>query len=240
MSEPIKQVQNRVRPYYYRKLTSSAQRINVKLMPAKNTIKTYIENGYYHVYNRGVEKRKIFLDDMDYRMFLHFIKYYLSPPDKNDVIQKFHSLRQQVKLLAFCLMPNHYHLLLLQTTTSGMTEFLRAICTNYVCYFNKKNQRVGGLFQGKYKAVLIDNDEYLLHLSRYIHTNPLKKYSEYPYSSYPYYLGYKSANWLNVNPILEYFSSPSFTPLKPFSTYQKFVEDNPIHIEKEVGILALE
>lgn len=139
-------------------------------MPAKNSIKQYVENGYYHLYNRGVEKRNIFLDDQDYSVFLGYIKQYLGPHEGSDP----KSLVDDIDLIAFCLMPNHFHFLAKQKTIDGITKFMRAICTNYVMYFNKKYERVGTLFQGKYKGVLLDNDTYLLHLSRYIHLNPIK------------------------------------------------------------------
>ncbi len=141
-------------------------------VPAKNTIRTFIENGYYHVYNRGVEKREIFIDDRDYRMFLYFLKYYLEPPHPDDISQRRRSLFNQVQLLAFCLMPNHFHLLVKQQSADSITKLLRAISTSYVGYFNRRYKRIGGLFQGKYKAALVESDEYLLHLSRYIHLNP--------------------------------------------------------------------
>lgn len=153
-------------------------------MPARNIVKTYIENGYYHAYNRGVEKRNIFLDEQDYSVFLHFLKQYLSPPQRKGIYltmtgldlvrpRPIQTLYDEIDLLAYCLIPNHYHLLLEQKTIDGMTKLLRRLCTSYSMYFNKKYDRVGSLFQGTYKAALIDRDEYLLHLSRYIHLNPV-------------------------------------------------------------------
>lgn len=202
-------------------------------MPAKNTVKTYIEDGYYHVYNRGVEKRDIFLDDRDYRMFLYQIKYYLGIPEKDDIKQNFRSLRNKVYLLAYCLMPNHYHLLVKQISKDGMTKLLRAVCTNYVTYFNTRYKRVGGLFQGKYKAAMVDKDEYFLHLSRYIHINPRElnrvgpywgsdPLRSYPYSSYNYYIQSTPPDWLNINELLAYF--PLAQQHKNHS-YQEFVEN---------------
>lgn len=220
-------------------------------MPAKNSVKTYIENGYYHVYNRGVEKRNIFVDDMDYRMFLYYIKYYLEIPNDKDIKQKNRSLRDKVFLLGFCLMPNHYHLLLKQTTKDGMTKLLRAVVTNYACYFNRRYKRVGGLFQGRYKAALINQDSYLLHVSRYIHINPLElkevenwKGSDplhlYPYSSYAYYLRLKSAEWLNTDSILHYFSTAQRIFLKDMVSYRSFVENYSANPKETIGNLALE
>src|SRR3989338_7112279 len=125
-------------------------------MPSKNTVKLFVEDGYYHVYNRGVEARTVFLDDNDYLMFLYFLKYYLEEPQPDDIKQLKRSLRKKVSLLCYCLMPNHYHLLLKQFTRDGMTRLVRAVSTNYACYFNVRYQRVGSLFQGIYKAALVD------------------------------------------------------------------------------------
>ncbi len=95
-----------------------------------------------------------------------------------------------MQILAYCLMPNHYHLVLKSLTENGITEFMRKLGTGYTNYFNKKNKRVGGLFQGKFKAKAVEDDEYLQYLIHYIHFNPLdiehsmKFLKDYPWSSY--------------------------------------------------------
>ena len=132
-------------------------------------------------------------------------------------------------------MPNHYHLLVKQSTYNGITKLMRAINTNYVMYFNKKYDRVGHLFASKYKAVLVKTDEQLLHLSRYIHINPLKllkklninNLSKYPYSSYGYYLRKKSSLWIKPKFILDSFQSEKKKEEFPQSilSYQNFVEN---------------
>lgn len=226
-------------------------------MPSKNIVKTYIENGYYHVYNRGVEKRNIFLDEQDYVVFLHFLKQYLSPPPPDGAYltmtglhlvrpRPIQTLHEEIDLLGYCLMPNHFHLLLKQNTTDGMTKLLRRLCTSYSMYFNKKYERVGKLFQGAYKAAFIDRDEYLLHLSRYIHLNPVvdkvtpcqgcetcTNASKYPFSSYSYYLGKKKAEWLKPEEILSYFKTARKTLPKDILSYQYFVE-NFLEEDKEL------
>ena len=233
-------------------------------MPQKNTAKIYVENGHYHVYNRGVEKRKIFLDEQDFTVFLHYLKQYLSPPQatgSSHSVTGLHlvrprpikTLHNELSLLAYCLMPNHFHLLLRQKTRDGMTKLLRRLCTSYCMYFNKKYQRVGTLFQGIYKAVLVDNEQYLLHLSRYIHLNPVfdrvapcqgynacKKPIEYPFSSYQNYLGKKKANWLKSDIILSYFKTAQKTSLKDILSYQSFVEDYLEDSAELLGNLILE
>lgn len=227
-------------------------------MPHKHSIKIYIENGHYHVYNRGVEKRTIFEDDQDYRVFLHLLKYYLSPIDpnaKHPVAESSNqtlirprplaNLYQEVDLLAYCLMPNHFHLLIKQITKNGMSKLLSRISTTYSMYFNKRYKRVGYLFQGRYKAILITQDNYLLHLSRYIHLNPIELTGthlvNYPYSSYPYYLERKKAKWIKPEFILSYFSNnKNQLHLTNINTYQDFVESYKENTQSPISNLTLD
>ena len=205
-------------------------------MPARNSVKQFIENGYYHIYNRGVEKRDIFLDEQDYTVFLGYLKKYLGSGSDP------HQLAQEVDLLAFCLMPNHFHLLAKQYSINGMTKIMRVVCTKYVMYFNKKYQRVGTLFQGKYKAALITEDPYLLHVSRYIHLNPWpgSDPSLYPYSSYSYSRGRKRTSWVKPNEILEYFKASDVIGPKNNFSYERFVEDFKEESADYLGVLTLE
>ena len=220
-------------------------------MPARNTIKIYAADCYYHVYNRGVEKREIFLDEQDYSMFLHLLKLYLSPKEleepltRRDLVRArlAQSVGDEVKLVAFCLMPNHFHLLLKQSTKTGMIKLMRKLSTTYAMYFNDRYNRVGTLFQGPYKAIAIDTEPYLLHLSRYIHLNPIeltrRDLVSYDYSSYPYYLGRKSADWLDPTPILAYFESNK-NPLLKNNSYGECGEDLSVDTADLLGNLALE
>jgi len=199
-------------------------------MPSPNILKPDIENGHYHVYNRGVEKRLIFQDREDYTKFLYLLKIYLSPPEelmkelpllRIYIVQN--NLNSDIELLSFCLMPNHFHFLLRQKNKGAMTKLMRRIATAYSIYFNKRHERIGPLFQSRFKASLIEGDEYLLHLSRYIHLNPLGRgasLDEFEWSSYLYYLDKRHADWLNVKNISEYFNNSK----KNFS-YKNFVED---------------
>ena len=233
-------------------------------MPAKNIVKQYLENGYYHLYNRGVEKRNIFLDDQDYIVFLHLLKYYLSPPDPNNEhpfanlsltgfnpvrLRPMQTLFGEIDLLGYCLMPNHYHLLVRQITRDGITQLTRKISTTYSMYFNRRYKRVGHLFQGIFRAALIQDDSYLLHLSRYIHLNPSPVTAvtgfnpvTYSYSSYQYYLGTKNASWVKPKFILDYFQSNINSPFLPkqINSYQKFVEEYLEDSIKYLGPLILE
>lgn len=225
-------------------------------MPKKNTIKTYIKGGIYHIYNRGVEKRIIFFDDQDYKVFLRFLKDILMvPPDKKGNLKEFTlkgstfkgisrqplNLHKQLELLAYCLMPNHFHLLIKQTNEKVIKQFMHSLCTRYSMYFNKKYKRVGSLFQGVYKAVLVMDDNYLLHLSRYIHLNPTiyTKNLINTYSSYADYLGKRNTIWLNTGVILSYFGS-SLIKKKDITSYRDFVEKFPGDSEKILDTLLLD
>ena len=210
-------------------------------MPAKNSVKKFVENGYYHLYNRGVEKRNIFLDEHDYAVFLSLLKRYLDPTIAYKGSDP-HPLSKEIDLLVFCLMPNHFHLFAKQKTITGITKLIRALCTNYVMYFNKKYDRVGTLFQGKYKAVMVENDIYFLHLSRYIHLNPYPGSDprEYKYSSYSYFLGDKKSEWLKPAEILAFFKTAQRVYMKNHSSYQSFVDDYREDSEKLLTGLILE
>lgn len=179
----------------------------------------------YHVLNRGVEKRKIFLDEEDRFRFIHDLfefndtnpainlAYYLTANSKEVGLPNItrEPRKLLVELLAFCIMPNHFHLMVKQKRENGVTEFMRKIGTGYTNYFNKKYQRVGPLFQGKYKIAHLKTEPHFIHLPYYIHLNPLdliipgwrerniKSYKkaikfleDYRWSSYLDYIGKKN------------------------------------------------
>ncbi|HSW37439.1 MAG TPA: transposase [Candidatus Saccharimonadales bacterium] len=176
-------------------------------MPSRNSLKEYIPEAHYHVYNRGVEKRVIFLDDQDYIVFLGLLKKYLTGENGNKGNRhKFDNLGNELELLAYCLMPNHFHLLFYQVSEDAITKLMRRVITGYAMYFNSRYGRVGGLFQGRYKASQITADAYLHHISRYIHLNPAD-YKKWPYSSYSSYTGSKSTQWLKPGRILDIFNN---------------------------------
>lgn len=177
------------------------------LMPSRHRVKTYASESYYHVYNRGVERRNIFMDNQDYAVFLGLLKRHLSGESMTDRSGRvYEDLSSEVELLAYCLMPNHVHLLLYQQEAEGMTRLLRRVMTAYGMYFNRKYRRIGSLFQDRFKGALIGDEPYLWHISRYIHLNPQgagQPPSTYPYSSYRYYVKEKRASWLRPGRILE-------------------------------------
>lgn len=196
-------------------------------------------NCYYHIYNRGVEKRSIFKSFQDCQRFLNTINFYRlyptprklsthlsfdSPPLPAHIKQK-----ELVRILCFCLMDNHFHLLIQQSEERGVSEFMRRVSDSYTRYFNTKYSRVGALFQGKFKAKIIESDEYLLQLSKYIHRNPLTlpmwkgQLSNYQFSSYSYYLNNKKiAHNLCCTDLLANYYKSSNDKL----SYQSFVEDS--------------
>ena len=226
-------------------------------MPAKNILKDYVENGYYHIYNRGVEGRNIFMDERDYKVFLHLLKRYLTPtvPNPEEIRPRFNiHIHDKIQLIAYCLMPNHFHLMIKQFTKEAITLLMRSLGNSYVYYFNKRYERRGPLYQGRYKAVLIENEPYFLHLTRYIHLNPLDKLDkdgprsrtdpatveEHPYSSYGEYLGRRKTEWVHPEEILTFFKTAQKTSLKDILSYQSFVEDYLEDSKEILGPLVLE
>lgn len=183
---------------------------------------------FYHIYNRGVAKQAIFNDTNDHLRMLSTFSFYLEKDvrirysfiQKEELNKMLSKMPTQplVQICAYCLMPNHFHLILRQIVENGISEFMRKTLNSYTRYFNTKNDRVGSIFQGKFKAVLVESDEQLLHLSRYLHLNAyvaelVKSISEYPWSSYKQYLNNES-NRL-CTPI----------DLSGVGNYREFVED---------------
>ncbi len=179
-------------------------------MPSRNTIKVDVPESYYHVYARGASKQAIFIDQQDYQYFLSLFDRYLSRETRlKGGKEPYPNYREQASLLAFCLMNNHFHLMVYQKEQGGMSELMRAILTSYSRYFNRRHGRSGSLFESRYKASLIDNDVYLQHISRYIHLNP-RYYKRYAYSSYHWYASSSTAGqpeWIDTRPIRQLFRS---------------------------------
>jgi len=186
-------------------------------MPARQPI--FAAQSFYHIYNRGHNKESIFLNHKDYSRYLKRLEKFLAKHD--------------VALIAYCLMPNHVHLLLRQNNNESPGGFIHRLHTAYSMYFNKKYERVGSVFQGRFKAKHVDSEEYLLHVSRYIHLNPLEivraqgpalnSLLKYPWSSLKEYAHPKLPHIANLEILLSYFSSRS-RPNTP-KNYLQFVED---------------
>lgn len=144
--------------------------------------KTYFaEDSFYHVYNRGVERVDIFLEKNDYERFLYLL---FSCNDTNPLLNSQVNYRglasiedkkkrdRLVDIISFCLMPNHFHLVLKQIKNKGISTFMQKLGTGYTMYFNVKRERSGSLFQGPFKAIHIDKQNYLDHIITYVHLNP--------------------------------------------------------------------
>lgn len=168
-------------------------------MPSKNTIRNFQPFSYYHIYNRGISKQSIFLDGEDYKVFLSLFDRYLNPTttqvdsDRN----RYECFSSDIELQNFCLMGNHYHLLIhVNENTKSLSQFMKVLSASYTSYVNKRYDRIGPLFQSRYKSSRIVNDEHLLHVSRYIHLNPEFPLT-YEYSSIHSLLSEDSYLWLN-------------------------------------------
>lgn len=192
-------------------------------MPSKYTIKPYAENGYYHVFNRGIGGLQIFKDEEDYKRFLSYMEEGLTPRDDTELKKLIQDLSvhykkrreatqllnrknfsDDIKLYLYSLIPNRFDLLLQQRQISSMQEFMRALLTRFSMYYNKKYSRKGTLFESAYKAIQIKTEEKLLALVKEIHRRPVQVakdhnilLSAYHYSSYRYFLNNDLDNpWL--------------------------------------------
>ncbi len=201
--------------------------------------KEFAENEIYHIYNRGVGKIAIFKDDEDFKVFLFRLKENLFPEliNKNGAPKS--SYRRKIlppnsfDLISYCLMPNHFHLLIKQNSNIPISTLISKLCTGFSKYFNKKHNRVGSLFQDKFKSVRIQKNEQLLWTSFYIHNNPKKagmvtNLSDYIWSSYPDYAGLRNGTLCKKDIILEQFNYPY---LKYFNNIK-----NPKEIENKMTI----
>jgi len=196
---------------------------------------------YYHIYNRGNDKKDIFFDDRDRARFLFLITHLQSPYSFRNVSRFVSSIVQSrtlhidvdvlkdilqnryVELINFALMPNHFHLLVCEKQDSGISRYMQKILTAYTKYINTKHEKNGHVLQGPYRIVHVGDNEQFLHLSAYIHRNPRdlrgwwNKEYDYPWSSYQDFIG--TNRWgelLNTSSIHEQFESKE--------EYRQFVE----------------
>jgi len=152
-----------------------------------------VAGGFYHIYNRGVDKRPIFEDTLDYIVFFELLNQT--------------ALNHRCSVYAYCLMPNHYHLFF-QTKDSNLSSFMKSLISKYVRHFNLSHERVGTLFQSRFNSKTVEKDAYLLTLVKYIHLNPLGlegSFQKYRWSSYGEYLGDKKLPCLDKEWILNQF-----------------------------------
>jgi putative transposase len=194
----------------------------------------FVPGEFFHIYNRGTEKRTIFFDYADHHRFIELL--YLCNSEKQINVRDVKSSHESVfnferdeilvSIGAYCLMPNHFHLLLTPQTDGAISKYMNKVSTGYSMYFNKRYMRTGALFQGKFKAEHADTDEYLKYLYAYIHLNPVKLIdsswkeegikdaaksfdfaASFQYSSLPDYLGQQrdESKILDPKPFPEYF-----------------------------------
>jgi putative transposase len=189
----------------------------------KRDYKEFAPDTIFHVYNRGNNKEKIFFDDQDYRAFMFRIGLGLGFEDKdlnkesvlalpNSRIRITGMNKKMFNLHSFCLMPNHFHLLLEQLGETPISTLLLKVCTSYARYLNKKYNRVGHAFQDNFKAVLMEDHSQLMWTSAYIHMNPVKdgitqEPSEYPWSSYKEYISKRNLPLVHRNLLLKIFEN---------------------------------
>lgn len=200
----------------------------------------------YHVFNRGIEQRPTFISKREYDRAILTLDFYRfqKPPLrlskvlllKSDERENFFlKLKKEAKILieiiTYCLMPNHFHFLLKQKVENGLAKFLSNFTNSYTRYFDSKHERIGPLFQGTFKAVHIGTDEQLLHVSRYIHLNPVssfvikdEKLDSYPWSSLPEFLGEEGKGICNKEIVLSQFSSKE--------KYRRFIHDQIDYAQK--------
>jgi REP element-mobilizing transposase RayT len=174
----------------------------------------YIDGNYYHVYNRGSRKGNIFFSEENYNYLLRLIKT--------------NAKKYSSSIVAYCLMPNHYHLLLFQQESGSISKTLQTTINSYVQAVNKKYHFSGSLFESKVKPILVETDRYLVHLARYIHLNPVKarlvlRPDEWMHSDY--------SRWIETSSLSNGFKpSDRFVALRDSyfgggEHYKKFVEE---------------
>lgn len=219
-------------------------------MPPKHRIKQYLPESYYHIYNRGVEKRLLFLDEQDYYVLLSHLKEYLLPKNEKALrdqlpnstlsykdrahtlkLLRMNNFSDEITFIAYCLMPNHFHFFLKQKSRNSISKFMQSLCTRYTMYFNLRHKRTGKLYQDAYKAALITTEPQFIYLSKYIHRQALASKGqtfqsqtfqswEGQPSSYQEYLGKRRTTWVHPEEVLAYFSKNN-----PTTNYQSFVNE---------------
>lgn len=197
-------------------------------MPPRYT--PFLSGEIYHIVSRGSNKDRIFITNRDYRRFTKGLAYYRfdGPKPSFSKLSKLQLLGMEPKLtskfveiFAYCLMPNHIHLLVRQLKDGGASNFMRQLLNSYAKYFNTKHKHSGPLFENRFRAIQIESDEQFVHVSRYIHINSIVSHiadslENYPWSSYADYMRGES-QLCSVAEVLNYFGSPH--------KYREFLKD---------------
>jgi len=173
---------------------------------------------YYHIYNRGNNRQDIFFERENYLFFLRRVRKYLVGETQTSEVSE--TSEVWTTIIAYCLMPNHFHLLVCPHDDE-LSRRMQRFSISYTKAMNKRYDRVGSLFQGQFQAVLVDRNEYLLHLSRYFHLNPVeaglvKQPEDWEFSSYRDYIGLRQGTLPTPDIILSQFPTQK--------AYQEFVE----------------
>ena len=183
---------------------------------------------FYHVMHRGNDGKDIFKSNRDREKFLEYVGKAVE--------------RYDIKIHSYCLMTNHYHLLI-ETPHPNLSQAIKWINVCYAAYFNRRRRRSGHLFQGRFKAVVIDADEYLKHLSRYIHLNPIRagmvdRCKDYPWSSYPVFGGYvKAREWLETDWLLSLFDKSRKIAMERYREFVESVQREKVEIRGRILII---
>ncbi|MEF3279915.1 MAG: transposase [Elusimicrobiota bacterium] len=161
--------------------------------------KDKLVNGmFYHVYNKSISGYVIFNNPMEYSRFIELMKYYrFSNVERKFSIRSDFEVKdnsKKVDIISYCIMPTHYHMILLQKEEKGIERFISSLQKSYALYFNQKHKRKGPLWESRFKNVLIDDNNVFIHLTRYVHLNPVtagivNNLEDWEYSSYKQYIG---------------------------------------------------
>ena len=198
-------------------------------MPSKHVVRNFTEENVYHIYNKGLEDKIIFQDPQEYEIFLYYIYIYTKPLER--VLEKYpnlpfrlryNNIAQEVDIIAYSLLPTHFHLLVRQHTRDGIPRLLKQLTNAYTYYYNRKNKRSGPLMQGRYKAAGVDIDKQLKYLIRHLDREPEQggltpDFSTYPYSSCHEYLE-ENDNQITKQRLIRSFLSNS-------TNYSSFMDD---------------
>lgn len=167
--------------------------------------KNFKQDQYYHIYNRGVNRQQIFLDHSDYDGFIKRLAIIINRYSNYHKLNLRPYFKNEFSIIAYCLMPNHFHILIRQNTAEPISKLISKLCTSYAKYFNNKYGRVGNLFQDAFKAKILDSDAYMTYISAYIHLNPKEHSWDYQYSSLKEYI--HGGTLCEKNFILKYFNN---------------------------------
>lgn len=222
-------------------------------MTAQTVQKTDKNEVYFHIYNKGVDNRNLFKDDQDCEAFLSYLKDYLTAPPDPKELKKTFSVKgrtfqgvphqpknffNKVELIAYNLMPNHFHLVVKEISQGSLVRLTRALSTRYAIYYNKKYQRRGSLFAGPYKSVQITDTPQLLYLTRHLHREVLERSekSNKNFSSYEEFLGTRKSVWIKPELVLSNFNNLKNKYFGGINDYKDFVEKYELKQEEKKSI----